>query len=119
MVDWFEFSKTFAGPIATVFAAAAAVFFTWRLGKAQVRIAQSQRDIAFDKLKYDLFDKRYEIYQTAKAIIEPMLSESPMLSASPAVILSRTRSESGVRRDDPESPFLLSTRYPNLVREHS
>jgi hypothetical protein len=42
MIDWWEFSKSFAGPIATVLAAGAALLVTWRLGKTQVRIAQSQ-----------------------------------------------------------------------------
>ncbi|MET4068168.1 hypothetical protein ABID58_002965 [Bradyrhizobium sp. S3.2.6] len=83
-IDWWEVSKTFAGPAATVIAAAVAVTVTYRFGKIQAgiaqsqartaeaakAIAQSQRDIAFDKLKHDLFDKRYEIYTTARALIE-------------------------------------------------
>jgi hypothetical protein len=83
MVDCWDL-KAFLGPMATVLAAAAAVFVTWRIGREQVRIAQgqaetaraqreiaeSQRDIAFDKLKYDLFQKRYEIYTAAKGIME-------------------------------------------------
>jgi len=87
MIDWWEAAKAFAGPIATVLAAAAAVFVTWRLGKEQVRIAQSQaetaraqgeiaksqRDIAFDKLKHDLFRQRYEIYTAAKEIMERII----------------------------------------------
>jgi hypothetical protein len=87
MVDWWEFSKSLAGPIATVMAAAAAVRVTWQLGKAQMRIAQSQAntaqaqreiaksqlDIAFDKLKYDLFRQRYEIYTAAKGIMERVI----------------------------------------------
>lgn len=83
-VDWWEVSKTFAAPAATVIAAAVAIAVTYRFGKIQAGIAQSQartaeaakeiarsqRDIAFDKLKYDLFDKRYEIYSTARELIE-------------------------------------------------
>ena len=37
---------------------------------AQKDIAQQQRDIAYDKLKHDLFERRYEIYKTAKELIE-------------------------------------------------
>lgn len=65
-------------------AATVAVAVTYRFGKIQAgiaesqaktaeaakEIARSQRDIAFDKLKHDLFDKRYEIYSTARAPIE-------------------------------------------------
>jgi hypothetical protein len=76
-MSWIDFFKTFAGPIATIIASAAALVVTRRLGVAQLRIAQSQADtaaaqkeIAFDKLKHDLFDKRYEIYQAAKEVIE-------------------------------------------------
>jgi hypothetical protein len=79
-----EFAKAFAGPIATVIAAAAAftvsiaaLKVTRRFGALQAgiaeeqkEIAKSQRDIAYDKLKHDLFDKRYDIYLHAKAIIE-------------------------------------------------
>jgi hypothetical protein len=44
----YEFATDFAGPIATVIAAVA---------------------IAADKLKIDLFEKRYEIYLAAKALL--------------------------------------------------
>jgi hypothetical protein len=91
MVDWFEFLRT----IATFVASGAAVLVTWQLGKtqaqiartqadtaqAQRQIAESQRDIAFDKLKHDLFDKRYEIYQAAKAIIEAILKDDTAILA--------------------------------------
>lgn len=53
------------GPIATIFAAIIAVLVTGTLGIAQWRIARAQKDIAYDKLKLDLFDKRYAIYLAA------------------------------------------------------
>jgi|SRR5665213_1221691 len=72
--------STYLGPLATILAAAAAVFVIWRIGQAQVRIAESQaqtaraqRDIAFDGLKHDLFEKRYEIYTAAKGIMERVI----------------------------------------------
>jgi len=82
--NMWEFCATFAGPIATIIASAAAIIVTWRFGSiqaeiargqaataaAQKEIAQSQRDIAYDKLKHDLFDQRHEIYVAAKFIIE-------------------------------------------------
>jgi hypothetical protein len=77
----------FAGPVATIIAAGAATWITWRLGKKQVtiaasqaatanaqkEIAQSQRDIAYDRLKYDLFRMRYDVYQAAKQAIERVI----------------------------------------------
>jgi hypothetical protein len=87
MGDWADIAKTGLGPLATILAAVAAVFVTRQLGKHQIRIAESQaktaeaqrdiaavqRDIAFDKLKHDLFEKRYEIYVAAKGIMERVI----------------------------------------------
>lgn len=53
------------GPVATILAALVAVVVTGALGFAQWRIARAQRDIALDKLKLELFEKRYAIYQAA------------------------------------------------------
>jgi hypothetical protein len=75
MTVW-EFAKDFAGPIATVIAAVAAItvtaYFNRRqtgIASAQKDIAAVQRDIAADRLKIDLFEKRYEIYLAAKALL--------------------------------------------------
>lgn len=62
--------KDFAGPLATLIAAITAIVVTALFNRSQLRVAQSQRDIAHDRLKYDLFKNRYEIYQTGKALIE-------------------------------------------------
>jgi hypothetical protein len=66
----YELIKDFAGPVATLIAAVTAVYVTSRFSRSQLRIAESQRDIALDKLKYDLFEKRYEIYQACKDLLE-------------------------------------------------
>jgi hypothetical protein len=78
---WWEFAKTFAGPTAVFVASCAGILITYLLGINQARIArrqaevaEAQREIAYDKLKHDLFDKRYEIYQAAKQLIEKVLS---------------------------------------------
>jgi hypothetical protein len=67
---------TLAGPAATIIAAAVAVFVTWRLGKGQLRIAEQQAatarqqaNTALDQLRFNLFEKRYAIYNTAKDMI--------------------------------------------------
>jgi hypothetical protein len=46
------------------------------VAESQRGIGQSQRDIAYDRLKYDLFKERYLIYLTAKQLIEKISGES-------------------------------------------
>src|SRR4051794_37224242 len=72
-----------AGPAATVIAAAAAVFVTWRIGNGQLRIAQQQAatarqqaDTALDQLRYNLFGKRYAICNTAQEMIRFLVGEA-------------------------------------------
>jgi hypothetical protein len=67
--------KDFAGPVATVIAAAAAVFVTRSLNLKQIEIARVQKDISLDKLKYDLFQKRYQVYAAAKSLIEYVMAQ--------------------------------------------
>jgi hypothetical protein len=78
-----EFFKVFAGPIALIVASVAATRITYVIGSRQVRIAQAQKDIAeaqkaiaYDKLKHDLFEQRFEIYSAAKHLIEAILKAS-------------------------------------------
>jgi hypothetical protein len=66
----YELLKDFAGPIVTLIAAGVAAFITAAFARTQVRIAQSQRDIALDRLKFDLLQRRYEIYQATKELLE-------------------------------------------------
>ena len=58
--------RTGAAPFATLVAATVVAYFA----RAQARIAQSQRDIALDKLKFDLIERRYAIYMAAKELLE-------------------------------------------------
>jgi hypothetical protein len=62
--------KDFAGPAAAIIASSVAGAIAYTFGKAQKQIASSQRDIALDKLKFDLFRNRYEVYEATKALIE-------------------------------------------------
>ena len=59
-----------AGPIATVFAAGAAAFVAYRLGKSQIAVAKTQADIAQrnwetanERVVLELFEKRLAIYE--------------------------------------------------------
>ena len=76
-----------AGPVATIIAAAVAVFVTWRLGRGQLRIAKQQAttarqqaETALDQLRYNLFEKRYAIYNTAKEMIKFIATEGSNLT---------------------------------------
>jgi hypothetical protein len=66
----YEVLKDFAGPVATTIAAIAAIVVTQRFNKRQLEVSSCQRDIALDKLKFDLFELRYGIYLAAKSLIE-------------------------------------------------
>jgi hypothetical protein len=65
-----EILKDFAGPVATIVAAIAAACIAYIFGARQSAIAKTQADIALDKLKYDLWKERYEIYSAAKMLVE-------------------------------------------------
>jgi hypothetical protein len=71
----YGFFKDFASPIVTFFAATVAGVITFTFARIQARIATSQRDIALDKLKNDLFQRRYDIYAATKELLEliPMI----------------------------------------------
>jgi hypothetical protein len=66
----YDFFKDFAGPLATVVASAAALCVTWRLSSTQSKTAEAQKNIALDNLNFVLFDKRYEIYNATRALID-------------------------------------------------
>lgn len=65
----YEIVKDFAGPVATIFAASAAVFVTTHFNRKQVEISETQKNISLDKLKWDSHEERYKIYTQAKELI--------------------------------------------------
>jgi hypothetical protein len=71
----YDILKDFAGPLATTFAATVAAIITFYFNRRQTQIATAQRDIAVDKLKVDVFERRYEIYDAAKSLIETVTRE--------------------------------------------
>ena len=70
----------------TITAAGIAGLITFIFARLQVRIAKSQRDIALDKLKFDLFQKRYEIYDAAKRLIAHVMLVSDLEHSDPTKI---------------------------------
>jgi type II secretory pathway pseudopilin PulG len=73
----------FAGPVATIIASITAAFLTWRFASWQARIAQQQADTAkqqantaFDQLRYNLFEKRFAIYNTSRELVALVVNAS-------------------------------------------
>ena len=89
--EFLELLEKFAGPLATVIAAITAAGVTFFFNRAQIRFARSQAEtaeaqrqiaraqleIAYDKLKQDLFEKRYEVFIAAQELIWIALDPSP------------------------------------------
>jgi hypothetical protein len=67
-VSCYEVAKDFAGPVATIVIALAAGYITWSYNKKQVMIAQ-------DKLKFDLFEKRYEFFEASKQLLQVLFNQ--------------------------------------------
>ncbi len=65
----YDVIKDFAAPVVTLIAAVIAGLITLTFSRAQTRVSRSQRDIALDRLKFDLFEKRYAIYDAAKSLL--------------------------------------------------
>jgi hypothetical protein len=79
----YQILKDFAGPVATIIASVTAAFITWRFASWQARIAQQQADTAkrqantsFDKLRFNLFDKRFAIYNTARELLASVINNT-------------------------------------------
>jgi hypothetical protein len=65
--------KELAGPIATIIAAFAAVSVTAYFARHQKRIAAEQAHVAKEKLRYDLFDRRLEIFSSIFAMYHAII----------------------------------------------
>ena len=70
-MDWYQVVKDFAQPVATLGAASAVAVFAYR----QWRTADEQAKTALDKLKLDLFERRYAIYVELKKVLKTVLNE--------------------------------------------
>ena len=74
-ISWLTLVKDFAGPVATLLAAGVATLIAFLFGRIQARVAKTQAAIALDKLKFDLFEKRYAVYMAAKQLIEYVIMQ--------------------------------------------
>jgi hypothetical protein len=58
----YEYLKDFAGPVATIVAAFAAVGVTWHFAREQARVAR-------EKLRLDLYSRRYRVFEAARKLL--------------------------------------------------
>jgi hypothetical protein len=65
----YQLFKDFAGPIATIIAALAAVAVTAYFAWHQKKIARRQVEIAGEKLRHDLYEKRYRVFDAARKLL--------------------------------------------------
>lgn len=71
--NWiYSLFKDFASPIAVIFASCVAAFFAYR----QWKTAESQAKTSLDKLRFDLFDKRYAIYDHVKQLLKLLINDT-------------------------------------------
>jgi hypothetical protein len=63
-----DLAKSFAGPFATIVAATVAAGITWSFNSRQLKIADAQRKIAAARLNFDLFEKRYAVFEATRAL---------------------------------------------------
>lgn len=65
----YQIFKDFAGPIATIIAAFAALSVTAYFAWHQKKIAKEQADIAREKLRHDLYERRYRVFDAARKLL--------------------------------------------------
>jgi hypothetical protein len=77
-----ELAKTFAGPVATIIAAAAAAGITFAFNSRQLKIAKdqaatadAQRKIAAARLNFDLYAKRYAVFEVARRLLQGVVQQ--------------------------------------------
>jgi hypothetical protein len=77
-----ELAKTFAGPVATIIAAAVAAVITFvfnsrqlKIAKDQAATADAQRKIAAARLNFDLYEKRYAVFEAARRLLQDVVQQ--------------------------------------------
>ncbi len=97
----YQLLKDFAGPVATFIAAVSAVGVTTYFARHQRRIAEKQATIAGEKLRLDLFDRRFAIFNSIFGYYDAMIS----WTGTPEQVAARTRFFHAYH----ESKFLFSS----------
>ena len=75
IVDWYSFFKDFAGPGATVTASITAAGVAGYFAYQQAKTAKRQAETALDQLRFNLFEKRYAMYEQVKELIDLVIHQ--------------------------------------------
>ena len=76
-MDWYQATKDFAGPVATIIASTAAAIVAVTIALRQVQIARQQVEIARGQLRYNLFTRRYDFYVKLQNAITDLATSKP------------------------------------------
>jgi hypothetical protein len=71
----YQFFKDFAGPVATAIASGAAVSVTFYFSRYQKKITEERVHIAREKLRHDLYDRRYRVFDAARRLLAQIASQ--------------------------------------------
>lgn len=79
-MDWYQFFKDFAAPIATAIASGTAALVAYRLGQNQTSVAKVQADVAErnwktqnEEVVLELMERRLAIYENIRAVIAEVM----------------------------------------------
>ena len=68
----YDVLRDFAGPLATIIASSAALIFVRR----QALTAETQAETALDQLRYNLFAKRFAIYEDIQQLLRLLINDA-------------------------------------------
>lgn len=71
----YQVIKDFLPSFITLIAAGTAAAITWRFSSRQASTAERQAALAHDRLRFDLFEKRYAIYDAAKSLLRMVIND--------------------------------------------
>lgn len=74
-MDAYQVAKDFLPAVITLIAAGTAAGITWRFSSRQAATAERQAALAHDRLRFDLFGKRYAIYEAAKSLLRMVIND--------------------------------------------
>ena len=80
---WLQIVQVFLAPLATILAAGAATYFV----RQQWKTAEKQAETALDQLRWNLFNKRYAIYDDVKQLLRLLINDAQKPDFSPFQVM--------------------------------
>jgi len=117
MLALYDFFKDFAGPLAIVIAACVAAWVTFTFSSKQTKIAQTQAEIASERLKFDLFERRMRTYDAIREVITEIVQHDVVTNE---LINAYVRATDKVEfLFGPEIKDYLDDLYKTLLQHHA